>query len=72
VGQKVKVHGSWRVNSGGWRVYRGLTQLFGPWTATEGRWKVMHVDSPAPAQRQRLADQQWVFEAHQDHLHAAR
>jgi hypothetical protein len=32
----------------------------------------MHMDSPTPAQRQRLADQRWVFRAHQDHVHVAR
>jgi hypothetical protein len=64
--------GGWRVNPGGWRVYRGVMQLFGPWTATEGPWKAMQIKNPNPYQQQRLADQQWVFQAHQDHIHVAR
>jgi len=47
-------------------------QLFGPWTATEGPWKAMQIKDPTPYQRQRLADQQWVFHAHQDHIHVAK
>jgi hypothetical protein len=65
-------HGGWRVNPQGWRPYRGVMQLFGPWTATEGPWKTMQVATPNPYQRRRLADQQWVFQAHQDHIHVAR
>jgi hypothetical protein len=65
-------HGGWRVNQQGWRPYRGVMQLFGPWTATEGPWKAMQIEDPNPYQRQRLADQQWVFRAHQDHIHVAR
>jgi len=65
-------HGGWRVNPKGWRVYRSVMQLFGPWTATEGPWKVMQIKDPTPYQRQRLADQQWIFRAHQDHIHVAR
>jgi hypothetical protein len=47
-------------------------QLFGPWTATEGPWKPMQIKDPSPYQQQRLADQRWVFQAHQDHIHVAR
>jgi hypothetical protein len=65
-------HGGWRVDPKGWQPYRGVMQLFGPWTATEGPWKAMQVKDPNPYQRQRLADQQWVFRAHQDHIHVAR
>lgn len=65
-------HGGWRVNSHGWRPYRGVMQLFGPWTATEGPWKAMQINGPNPYQEQRLADQQWIFQAHQDHIHVAR
>ena len=65
-------HGGWRVDPKGWRPYRGVMQLFGPWTATEGPWKVLQIENPNPYQRQRLADQQWVFRAHQDHIHVAR
>jgi hypothetical protein len=65
-------HGGWRVDQKGWRPYRGVMQLFGPWTPTEGPWKVMQIKAPNPYQRQRLADQQWVFQAHQDHIHVAR
>ncbi len=65
-------HGGWRVNPKGWRPYRGVMQLFGPWTATDGPWKAMQIKEPTPYQRQRLADQQWVFQAHQDHMHVAR
>jgi hypothetical protein len=65
-------HGAWRVNRGGWHRYRGVTQLFGPWTATEGPWKTMRIENPTAYQRERLADQQWVFERHQEHIHVAR
>jgi hypothetical protein len=65
-------HGGWRVNRGGWHRYRGVTQLFGPWTAIEGPWKTMQIANPTVYQRERLADQQWVFEQHQDHIHVAR
>jgi hypothetical protein len=68
----LQAHGGWRQNPGGWRVYRGVRQLFGPWTATDGPWEAMQLDRPTPAQRQRLADQAWVFQAHQDHIHVAR
>jgi hypothetical protein len=62
-------HGGWRVNPRGWRPYRDVMQLFGPWTPTEGPWTAMQIKDPNPYQRQRLADQQWVFQAHQDHIH---
>lgn len=65
-------HGGWRVDPKGWRVYQGVMQLFGPWTASEGPWKAMQIKAPNPYQRQRLADQQWVFRAHRDHIHVAR
>jgi hypothetical protein len=65
-------HGGWRVNAIGWRPYRGVMQLFGPWTATQGPWKAVQIKEPNSYQRQRLADQQWVFQAHQDHIHVAR
>jgi hypothetical protein len=68
----VQEHGGWRVNQQGWRPYRGIMQLFGPWTATEGPWKAMQIKDPNIYQQQRLADQQWVFRAHQDHIHVAR
>jgi hypothetical protein len=65
-------HSGWRVDSKGWQPYRGVMQLFGPWTATEGPWRTMHIKDPSPYQQQRLADQKWVFQAHQDHIHVAR
>ena len=65
-------HGGWRVNPGGWRVYQNVMQLFGPWTAAEGPWKAMQIENPTPDERQRLADQRWVFQAHEDHIHVAR
>jgi hypothetical protein len=65
-------HGGWRVDQMSWRPYRGVMQLFGPWTATEGPWKIMQIKAPNPYQRQRLADQHWVFQAHQDHIHVAK
>jgi hypothetical protein len=68
----LQAHGGWRVNKGGWRPYRGVEQLFGPWTATEGPWKTIWIENPNPYQKQRLADQQWVFQAHHDHIHVAR
>jgi hypothetical protein len=67
----LQAHGGWRVNPVGWRVYRNEMQLFGPWTATEGPWKAMQLENPTPEERQRLADQKWVFQAHQDHIHVA-
>jgi ATP-dependent exoDNAse (exonuclease V) beta subunit len=68
----LQAYGGWRVNPGGWRVYLGVMQLFGPWTAVEGPWKQMQIDTPTTYQKERLADQQWVFQAHQDHIHVAR
>jgi hypothetical protein len=68
----LQAHGGWQINPGGWRVYRNVMQLFGPWTPTEGPWKAMKIESPNPEERQRLADQKWVFDAHQDHIHVAR
>jgi hypothetical protein len=65
-------YGGWRVNPGGWEPYRNVMQLFGPWTATEGPWKAMQIPKPTFYQQQRLADQQWVFHSHQDHIHVAR
>jgi hypothetical protein len=59
-------HGGWRVNDEGWRPYRGLVQLFGPWTATDGPWPP---DRPTPVQQR---DRAWVLRSHQDHIHAAR
>jgi hypothetical protein len=68
----LQAHGGWRLNPSGWRVYRGVTQLFGPWTATEGPWKAMTIEKPSPDERRRLLYQRWVFRAHQDHIHVAR
>jgi hypothetical protein len=68
----LQAHGGWRVNPGGWRVYHNVMQLFGPWTATEGPWKAIQIENPTPEERQRLVDQRWVFQAHQDHIHVAR
>ena len=65
-------HGGWLVDNHGWRPYRGVVQLFGPWTAVEGPWTTMNNGSPDDSQRRRLADQAWVFAAHQDHIHVAR
>ena len=65
-------HGGWRVDHKGRRRYRGVMQLFGPWTATEGPWKAMQIKNPNLYEQQRLADQQWIFQAHQDHIHVAR
>ena len=68
----LQAHGGWRVNQQGWRPYRGMMQLFGPWTATEGPWKQMQIENPNAYQQQRIADQNWVFQAHQDHIHVSR
>jgi hypothetical protein len=70
--ETLQQHGGWRVNPKGWRPYRGVMQLFGPWTATEGPWKAMQIKEPNAYQRQRLADQEWILRAHQDHIHVAR
>jgi hypothetical protein len=70
--KSLQEHGGWLVDPKGWRPYRGVMQLFGPWTATEGPWKMMRIKSPNEYQRLRLADQQWVFQAHRDHIHVAR
>jgi hypothetical protein len=32
----------------------------------------MQIKDSTPYQRQRLADQQWVFQAHQDRIHLAK
>jgi hypothetical protein len=64
-------HGGWRVNPEGWRPYRDVMQLFGPWTATEGPWKTLQIKDPNAYQQRRLADQRWLFQAHQDHIHVA-
>jgi hypothetical protein len=68
----LQAYGGWRVDPAGWRPYRGVIQLFGPWTATEGPWTTMRIEHPRPYQRQRRADQRWVFRAHHDHIHVAR
>jgi hypothetical protein len=66
-------HGGWPVDPKGWQPYRGVMQLFGPWMATEGSWKTMQIENVSrPYQQQRMADQQWVFRAHQDHIHVSR
>jgi hypothetical protein len=65
-------YGGWRLDPKGWLPYRGVVQLFGPWTATEGPWKEMKIKNPNLFQQQRLRDQQWVFQAHQDHIHVAK
>jgi hypothetical protein len=70
--EALREHGGWRVNDGGWRPYLGVAQLFGPWTPVYGPWRKLRIDSPDAAQRQRIADQDWVFRAHQDHIHVAR
>lgn len=62
----------WRINPGGWQPYRGVEQLFGPWTAVEGPWKRLLIANPTPQQVQSLRHQDWVFKAHQDHIHVAR
>jgi hypothetical protein len=59
-------HGGWRLDDHGWRPYRGLVQLFGPWTASDGPWPR---DQPTPTQQ---FDRAWVLRAHQDHIHVAR
>jgi hypothetical protein len=64
--------GGWRVDGQGWRPYRRVEQLFGPWTPTEGPWTTMRIAEPDPTQQCHLADQRWVFAAHQDHIHVAR
>ncbi len=68
----LQADGGWRVNPEGWRVYRGVMQLFGPWTATEGPWKTVAIEEPNLYEQQRMADQRWVFRAHLDHVHVAR
>jgi hypothetical protein len=30
------------------------------------------IENPTAYQQERLADQQWVFQAHQDHMHVAK
>jgi hypothetical protein len=47
-------------------------QLSGTWTATDGPWMAVRIESPNSYHRQRLADQQWVFQVHQDYFHVAR
>jgi len=68
----LQAHGGWRVDEHGWRPYRGVVQLFGPWTAVDGPWKAMRHGKSDDPEQQRRADQTWVFAAHQDHIHVAR
>lgn len=70
--EALRQQGGWRVNPGGWRPYRRVAQLFGPWTPTHGPWTRIRSDEPDAADRQRVADQEWVFHAHRDHIHVAR
>jgi hypothetical protein len=65
-------HGGWLVNPSGYRPYRNVEQLFGPWTASEGPWKAIKAPAATTRELQRLRDQRWVFSAHQDHIHVAR
>jgi hypothetical protein len=57
---------------GGWRVYRNVTQLFGPWIASEGPWKAMKIENPTAEEHQRVAEQQRVFQAYRNHIHVAK
>lgn len=67
----LQAHGGWRLNNSGWQPYRGVVQLFGPWTASEGPHKALQIEHPSPYQQRRLRDQRWIFGAHQDHIHVA-
>jgi len=59
------------MDHGGWRVFNDVVQLFGPWTDTLGPWRRLRFDSPTDAQRQLMAEQARIFQAHQDHIHVA-
>jgi hypothetical protein len=57
---------------GGWRVYNNVVQLFGPWTEQLGPWRRMRLERPTADQQQLLAEQERIFQVHQDHIHVAR
>jgi hypothetical protein len=63
--------GGWLTDPNAWRPYRDVPQLFGPWTPTLGPWRPLS-RSVARVDPQRLADQRWVYRAHEDHIHVAR
>jgi hypothetical protein len=58
---EARAHNEWWVRR---RPDRGVMQLFGPWTATEGPWQPMKIKDRTPYRQQRLADQQSVSQAH--------
>ena len=59
------------MDHGGWRVFNNVVQLFGPWTERLGPWRRLHLEAPSDAQRQMMAEQERIFQAHQDHIHVA-
>jgi hypothetical protein len=59
------------LEQGGWRVFNNVVQLFGPWTDQLGPWRRVRFDRPTAAQRQFMAEQERIFQAHQDHIHVA-
>jgi hypothetical protein len=59
-------------NRGGWRVAGGVVQLFGPWTPTDGPWKEICPERADEQQLRRKAEQQKIFQVHEDHIHVAK
>lgn len=59
------------LDRGGWRVFNNVVQLFGPWTDRLGPWHRLSFETPTDAQRQMIAEQERIFQAHQDHIHVA-
>jgi hypothetical protein len=59
------------LDHGGWRVFNHVVQLFGPWTDQLGPWRRLRFDAPTDAQNQLMAEQEHIYQAHQDHIHVA-
>ena len=59
------------LDHGGWRVFNNVVQLFGPWTDQLGPWRRLRFENPTEDQRQLVAEQEHIFQAHQDHIHVA-
>jgi hypothetical protein len=70
--QALRNRGGWRVEGPESRGLSGVVQLFGPWTPEEGPWKEISTSKAEEQQLLRMAAQQKVFKAHEDHIHVAK
>lgn len=59
------------LEQGGWRIYNGVIQLFGPWTPRLGPWKRLHFEYPDETQKRIQLEQEHIYRAHRDHIHVA-